>query len=274
MLKTTQTLMKGQVYSITGESASKECWKILIDENKRIFIPKNQMGETFKFVDTLDLEHVNKNTESQEDFDNSKGYKKIQMLIPMGSLTEGRVYRIEGESNTKLSWKVLNNDDNYSMVKKSLEGQYFKCSISENGIRNVENLVKDELPERLPQKSEIKSDNSADVPNGLSQFNASGHENNVDAISVERQDKMPSSSIDRIGSLNPSPKQPTVCMFTLVTTVSQAKVEVQRILYACSEKSLLVIDCEGVNLSAEGELTLIQVAFHFDGRVQCAVFDL
>ena len=84
----------------------------------------------------------------------------------MGSLTEGRVYQIEGESNTKLSWKVLNNDDNYSMVKKSLEGQYFKCSISENGIRNVENLVKDELPERLPQKSEI---NSANVPNGLSQ---------------------------------------------------------------------------------------------------------
>ena len=87
MLETTQTLMKGQVYSIAGESASKECWKILIDENKRIFIPKNQMGETFKFVDTLDLEHVNKNTESQEDFDNSKAYKKIQMLIPMGSLT-------------------------------------------------------------------------------------------------------------------------------------------------------------------------------------------
>ena len=236
MLKTTQTLMKGQVYSIDGESASKECWKILIDENKSIFIPKKQMGETFEFVGPLDLEHVNKNTESQEDFDNSKGYKKIQMLISMGSLTEGRVYRIVGESNTKLSWKVLNNDNNYSMVNKSLEGQYFKCSISEKGNRNVENLVKDELPERLPQYLEIKSANSTDVPNGLFQFNTSADENNVDGKTGERQDKMPSSSIDLIGSLNPGPKQPNVCMFTLVTTVSEAEVEVQRILHACSSK--------------------------------------
>ena len=36
----------------------------------------------------------------------------------------------------------------------------------------------------------------------------------------------------------------------------------------------MVIDCEGVNLSAEGELTLLQATFHSEGKVECVIFDV
>ena len=60
-----------------------------------------------------------------------------------------------------------------------------------------------------------------------------------------------------------------------VATRKEAEISVGKIINACKkEDSLLVFDCEGVNLSAEGELTLLQVAFYFEGKIQCVVFDV
>ena len=35
-----------------------------------------------------------------------------------------------------------------------------------------------------------------------------------------------------------------------------------------------MMDCEGVNLSAEGELTLVQMAYECEENVQCVIFDI
>ena len=60
-----------------------------------------------------------------------------------------------------------------------------------------------------------------------------------------------------------------------VATQKEDETSVGKIMNACKkEDSLLVLDCEGVNLSAEGELTLLQVAFYFEGKIQCVVFDV
>ena len=72
-----------------------------------------------------------------------------------------------------------------------------------------------------------------------------------------------------------SSQHSNLCDFQLVTTVLETEVAVNKIINSCEEeRSVLVVDCEGVNLSAEGELTLIQVAFHSEGKVQCVIFDV
>ena len=144
MLGTVETLIQGQVYSIKGESKSYQSWFIITSENKRINLRKNLMGSKFKFVDQADCERLN----------------KIQMLTStVENLTEGKMYIIVGQSINKISWRILNDKNDFSMVKKNMEGQDFKfCSVLPPtiGSTSVDLKEEDSPPKRIAQGTEMK----------------------------------------------------------------------------------------------------------------------
>jgi hypothetical protein len=97
------------------------------------------MGSKFKFVEQVEIERLN----------------KIQMLTStVENLTEGKVYSIVGQSIKKISWRILNDKNDFSMVKKILEGHDFKfCSVlsPKNKSANVNLKEEETTPKRMTQ---------------------------------------------------------------------------------------------------------------------------
>ena len=70
--------------------------------------------------------------------------KGIQILTPRTGLTLGKIYSIVGESNTKQSWKILNDNKSKKSILKTSEGVDFqRVSVSNqgNGLENEKDIL-------------------------------------------------------------------------------------------------------------------------------------
>ena len=76
---------------------------------------------------------------------------------------------------------------------------------------------------------------------------------------------------DTISVMNPSPSKP----YIFINKIQSVPGKINDILRHAKEK-MCVFDCEGVNLSATGELTLLQIAYEssLTNNIECVIFDI
>ena len=113
MLKDHNTLKKGEIYTIDGESDTKKSWRVLESEYVRINVSKSKMNTTFSFVTNAapdEIERLTSEIRKQDESTHNTVKPKIQMLEDHKTLKKGEIYTIDGESDSKKSWKILNSE--------------------------------------------------------------------------------------------------------------------------------------------------------------------
>jgi len=185
---------------------------------------------------------------------------------------KGKVFKTNTIQSKSKFWEYKDEKGRTKKIAKSLEKKDFEFVSAKIDARS--HTVVDKSS-NSSQKASVRS-------NDL--IHASGTNNNAFPCLPEKVNSTVSitSGGNKINQ-QPSTIKENSCItaaenvggFKYITSVESAEIEVARITRLCSQdKSMLILDCEGINLSAEGELTLLQVAFSADGKEECTIFDV
>jgi len=209
--------------------------------------------------------------------------KDIIMLKEWGHFKKDDVSTVLGVSN---SGKSLRLEKGLNILI-SLKGSLFdilpstkaSSNISKPTDRNKTSNSNIMLKNTADKKIGMKEDKTTDFTNNNLVKNISDSEMNTSRVNINKSKEMKMTTrsqsqpdnkttslqdfikITNLGSMEP----------IVITTVLMAESKVIEIM---ETSALCAFDCEGINLSATGELTLIQVAYPILGKVRCVIFDV